>query len=124
MASGAKPLTFEEFAERLSAVFDQVEAQGEEITVEREGKLFTLRPKRKRSRRKGGPITADDPLWDIVGIGKSKGPTDVSSNKYKYVAEAIASHFEKPFTGQQVTQAHDEGDEEASEPLSNVSADA
>jgi hypothetical protein len=95
MDDGQKPVQFEEFAAHLDAIFDQVEAQGEGITVERGGKLFALRPKRRRSPRKSRRITADDPLWDIVGIGRSHGPTDVSSNKYKYVADAIASHFEQ-----------------------------
>jgi len=33
----------------------------------------------------------DDPLWNIVGIGRSDGPGDVSENKYKYLAEAYLS---------------------------------
>ncbi len=35
------------------------------------------------------PFTTDDPLWDIVGIGRSGGPNDVASNKHKYLADAI-----------------------------------
>ncbi len=35
------------------------------------------------------PFTMDDPLWDIVGIGKSDGVEDVARNKDKYVADAI-----------------------------------
>jgi hypothetical protein len=96
MDNERKPLQFEEFAARLDAIFDQIEANGKEITVERGGRLFALRPKRRRHPRKGGPITADDPLWDIVGIGRSRGPTDVSSNKHKNIADAVASHFESP----------------------------
>ncbi len=34
------------------------------------------------------PIRADDPLWDIVGMGSSGGPGDVSENVDKYLAEA------------------------------------
>ncbi len=30
----------------------------------------------------------DDPLWRIVGIGESSGPTDVSVRKHDYLAEA------------------------------------
>lgn len=30
----------------------------------------------------------DDPLWRIVGIGESTGPTDVSRRKHDYLAEA------------------------------------
>jgi hypothetical protein len=35
------------------------------------------------------PITEDDPLWNIVDLvgDEYDGPTDVSSNKYRYIAE-------------------------------------
>ncbi|MGH2561746.1 MAG: hypothetical protein ACRDJH_21985 [Thermomicrobiales bacterium] len=42
------------------------------------------------------PITADDPLWNRVGIGDSgpHGPTDVARNKHKYLAEAYEDRHE------------------------------
>lgn len=36
----------------------------------------------------GEPFTMDDPLWGIVGMGQSEGPTDVSARKHKYLADA------------------------------------
>lgn len=94
MAEDAKPIQFEEFAANLSAVFDQVARQEEPITVERQGLLFVLRPKARRRARKPRHFSFDDPLFDIIGIGRSTGPTDVSSNKHKYIADAIVSHWE------------------------------
>ena len=40
----------------------------------------------------GRPFTFDSPLWEIVGMADSgpDGPTDVSSNKHKYLANAYA----------------------------------
>lgn len=38
----------------------------------------------------GRPTNEDDPLWDIIGIAETTGPTDVSENKHKYLAEAYA----------------------------------
>lgn len=38
-------------------------------------------------RLKGKPTSESDPLWSIVGIAAS-GRSDVSENKYKYLAEA------------------------------------
>jgi hypothetical protein len=38
------------------------------------------------------PFGHDDPLWNIVGIIDDDGPTDVSENKYHYLAEAYADH--------------------------------
>jgi hypothetical protein len=47
--------------------------------------------------RRARPITAEDPLWNIVGMADSgpDGPTDVSRNKHKYLAEAYADLHEE-----------------------------
>jgi excisionase family DNA binding protein len=47
-----------------------------------------IKPDKRTRAPRGTPITAYDPIWSIVGIGRSEGPTDVSQNKYKYLAEA------------------------------------
>jgi excisionase family DNA binding protein len=39
-------------------------------------------------------VTLREAIGDIVGIGQSGGPNDVSANKYKYVAEAYSSDRE------------------------------
>ena len=41
-----------------------------------------------KRRAKGKPVTKNDPLWNLVGIGSSGGPGDISTNKHKYLAEA------------------------------------
>jgi len=49
----------------------------------------TSKPKRRApATHRGKPFTTDDSLWTLVGLGKSSGPTDVSVNKDKYLAEA------------------------------------
>lgn len=46
-------------------------------------------PRTQRAARSRGKATsADDPLWTIVGLAHGKGPTDVSENKYHYLAAA------------------------------------
>ena len=40
------------------------------------------------------PVTADDPLWGIVGM-IDDGPTDVSTNKHRYLADAYGDLHEK-----------------------------
>ncbi len=49
-----------------------------------------IKPVEPRERRvtKGSPTSADDPLWDIVGMGNSGGPGDVAENVDKSLAEA------------------------------------
>lgn len=38
--------------------------------------------------RNARPLEPDDPLFGLIGIGRSNGPGDVSRNKQKYLAEA------------------------------------
>lgn len=38
--------------------------------------------------RNARPLEADDPLFSMIGMATSDGPTDVASNKHKYLAEA------------------------------------
>ena len=52
-----------------------------------------LRPPRPRKpsarRRRTGCLREDDTFWNIVGMVTAEdGPTDVSSNKHHYLAEA------------------------------------
>lgn len=35
------------------------------------------------------PFTFDDPLWGIVGIGRSEEPTNVAEHKDDYLADAF-----------------------------------
>ena len=41
------------------------------------------------------PVTADDPLWGIIGMIDDDGPTDMASNKHKYLAEVYGDLHEK-----------------------------
>jgi hypothetical protein len=52
--------------------------------------LTPIQPGSKRG-AKGKPVTKDDPLWKLVGIGHS-GRGDISANKHKYLAEAYLQH--------------------------------
>lgn len=60
---------------------------GEELAI-----VTPVLPSRSATgRRKTGLIGDDDPLWNIVGMASSEGPTDVSENKHRYLAEAYAA---------------------------------
>jgi antitoxin (DNA-binding transcriptional repressor) of toxin-antitoxin stability system len=52
--------------------------------------------KSKAARKCGGRVfTRDDALWDIVGMfDDPEGPTDVSSNKHKYLTKAYTPETE------------------------------
>ncbi len=56
--------------------------------------LTPVKPAGKNARnvkRRVGPTGPDDPFWGIIGIADPylppDAPTDVSENKYKYLAE-------------------------------------
>jgi hypothetical protein len=40
------------------------------------------------------PISADNPLWNIAGIGRSVEPTNVAKRKDDYLAEAYEDRHE------------------------------
>lgn len=78
----------------LLKIAQQVRDTGEPCILRREGEDLAIvapigPPLAKRPRvTRGKPISADDPLWKMVGIGDSGGPGDVSENTHKYLAEA------------------------------------
>lgn len=96
MEHETKILHFDEFATNLNSIFDEVEAQGESVTVERGGQFFTLAPKElggEHESQRG--LTAHDPIWDIIGVGRSSKPgTDVSVNTHAYLAKAALAEFD------------------------------
>ncbi len=55
-------------------------------------KPIVPKTQKPESKLQGKPTSADDPLWKIVGMGRSKGPGDVSENVDKYLAEANLDH--------------------------------
>jgi len=73
---------------------------GKGIRVPRESLDQFVKPvKRKAGKQpapvpRGRPTRADDALWNIIGMGRSDGPTDVSENKHKYLAQAYAAEAE------------------------------
>jgi len=42
---------------------------------------------RRRSPSRARPVTEDDPLFRLIGIGASTGPGDISENKHAYLAD-------------------------------------
>ncbi len=77
----------------LVRIAEKVLITGEPRVLRRKRKpLAILKPVRlpKRALSRGKRFTSEDALWNIVGIGRS-GFTDVSENKYKYLAETYSS---------------------------------
>jgi hypothetical protein len=101
MAAERTPIEVSDNPELLRLV-EAVEASGKPCVLQRDGKDVAVLSAVKPGRKRGGPLkppgatSLDDPLWEIVGMFNSDGPTDVASNKHKYLAEAYADLHEGP----------------------------
>ncbi len=71
--------------ERLHQIIDELDDERAEAVLV----LLTHAEPAEQPRSDKGPTSVDDPLWQIVGMvgDEYEGPTDVSSNKYRYIAE-------------------------------------
>jgi hypothetical protein len=78
-------------ASSLLRIIEEVRATGEPCVLRRgheEIAQITPLKAEPRKRRKGRGLTPNDPLLDIIGIGKSDIPTDIAANKAEYLAHA------------------------------------
>jgi hypothetical protein len=91
MSEQTQCISLEDFIANAPAILQRLEAEGAQLVVEYGVKRFSVRPQKRRIRRPRRHFNADDPLFKIMGIGESTGPTDVSSNKHKYLADAAAN---------------------------------
>lgn len=77
-------------------VAEEVQATGQPRLLRRDGQDVALvtpieaRPFPSAPRRRRGRLTRHDALFDLIGLaaGPDDGVTDVSENKYQYLAEA------------------------------------
>ena len=90
MATAHKLVPFEESVSNAAAIFEEIARDGGDVLVEREGKLYCVSAKKTLKPRKSGILTQQDTIFNIIGMAKAEGPTDVSANKHKYLADAYA----------------------------------
>ncbi len=88
MAQQLEPVQFDEFLSNADSIFSQIEKDGKGVLVEHDGTFFSVKVKRSKTKTRGRIITPQDSILHIIGIGESKGPTDTSTNKHKYLADA------------------------------------
>jgi hypothetical protein len=80
----------------LRRIAEEVQATGQPRLLRRDGQDVALvtplvpRNQHSASGRRRGRLTRDDALFDLIGAaaGPDDGVTDVSENKYHYLAEA------------------------------------
>lgn len=90
MAHPQKRVPFDEFETHLASIFDEIVAHDGSVEVERDGRIFAIKPKPRRKGKPNQGFSPSDPFFAVAGIGRSTGPGDVSANKHKYLADAVA----------------------------------
>jgi hypothetical protein len=61
------------------------------LLTDANGEIATITPARRRA-PKSQPVTLDDPLFELIGIGESSIPGGVSERKHEYLLEAYGTH--------------------------------
>jgi hypothetical protein len=89
MVQQLDPIAFDEFLSNAASIFAQMEQDGKGVLVEHEGALFSVKMKRSKTKKRRRALTDQDSIIHIVGIGASQGPADTSTNKHRYLADAV-----------------------------------
>jgi excisionase family DNA binding protein len=66
---------------------------GRGVRIQREAVehfVIPVVPRDAQAESDGRPFTFDDPLWEIVGTVDDEGPTDISINADKYLADVYS----------------------------------
>lgn len=87
-----KAIQFEQLVREADSVFAEAE-RGERVIVEYHGRPYQLTPVR-RTRRQRRRLAPDDPFLDLIGMGNSNGPGDVSLHVDDYLAQAYTAEGE------------------------------
>ena len=90
MSSKPRHVEIEDGRELLR-VAEEVRDSREPVLLTRDGEeLAIVRPVPRRSKAspKGTPLTENDPLFGLIGIGRSGIPGGVSGKKHEYLAKA------------------------------------
>jgi hypothetical protein len=98
----AKELEYIDITDRpeLVQIVQQAQRANKSVMLRQDSKdvaiLRLVKRAAKRRVLRGRPTSADDPIWNIVGMaaGPDDGVTDVSENKLKYLADAYADLHE------------------------------
>jgi len=77
----------------LEALADEVSASREPVVLRRDGRdVAVVNPAPKRRRESGRPLTPDDALFKLIGIGKGRVPGGISGRKHEHLLESHRLH--------------------------------
>lgn len=89
-----RPEAIEQFVEPVESGASETAPEDIEdgIYEDDDGRVFLIYGGQEQEVR---PLTFDDPLWDLVGMIKDDGPTDMAENHDKYLADIYADTHEQ-----------------------------
>ena len=90
MPKELQPIDVSEIPELLN-IAEQVRATGQPCVLKRKDEeLAVLTPvaPARQTRPRRGPLSKDDPLFELIGIGRSGIAGGVSAKKHEYLARA------------------------------------
>ncbi|MGI8552818.1 MAG: hypothetical protein ACR2PL_18830 [Dehalococcoidia bacterium] len=88
MAQQLQPIDIAGYPDLVSLI-ERAKAAHQPLTLRCNGDDVALLVPVASVDRQSKGLTEDDSLLSVIGIGESTGPGDVSSNKHRYVAQAI-----------------------------------
>lgn len=95
MDSELQHIQLDEFVSHTREILREVERRGESVLIENGDQVFALIPKKTGNRSKNGHLSRSDGLFEIIGIGMSEAPTNISAHKHDYIADAKLDHPNK-----------------------------
>ncbi|MGI8916439.1 MAG: hypothetical protein ACR2JY_22145 [Chloroflexota bacterium] len=93
MATVVEPIDIGDNPDLLRLVEDIRASNSPRVLRHDNEDVAIIRPLKRAARTRlprGRPAAADDPLWQLIGVGVSDGPGDVSTKKHYFLAEAYA----------------------------------
>lgn len=77
----------------LRELVDQVRSRGASYVLQLDDEeVAVLEPPKRASKRRGGVVTEDDPLFRLIGIGSSDAPGPGSEDKHEALLRAKREH--------------------------------
>ncbi len=95
MNSEPHHIHLDEFVSNIREILKEIEKRGESVLIESGEHFFAVTPKKREKRNRRPHLSLSDGLFEIIGLGESEEPTDISMHKHDYIAQATLDHTKK-----------------------------
>ena len=95
MSDKPRHISIDEFVSNTREILREIEKRGESVLIENGEHFFALTPKKVVNHNRISHLSRSDGLFEIIGIGESEKPTDISMHKHDYIAQAALDHTQQ-----------------------------